>query len=344
MTISVTIVVLLAVTSVTDAAFIFGGSSAAGKLITALNVPCGNKEPYATTDSGQGITNFCSGVYGAGFSDQPMTVAQDAVCAIPVSIKCTLPLTLGKFSFFVKALTGNDGVISLDSAQTWSIYITKAPVWATYGVKATVVKGPITRFCRSDFSGSTYVIERYWFNGNAKASFNKVVPAGPSLTPLYPKPISWCKPVTSTSTMCTGVASVSGAIGYAQVGACGTGVADAKLSEVKLKNAAGQYILSSTQDPIQAIPRVLPAFCGTTWSKVGEEMVLAVGISTAPIVTFEYAFLKSKALTPTGKLAKKYLICFAPLLLGAIPGKFLFNNVPSTIINGWKAVLLTIPG
>lgn len=282
---------------------------------------------YQAVGSGKGISNFNDGTYAVALSDSPMkadTTEENAPGSVSLSLKkLTLPIILARYSFFINGV--DDGKARMDAKKSYAMYKTK-PTWKSLGVS---LPGKVVPVGRSDSSGTTFVIKRYW--KVAGTTFLKDF--GNSEFNSKPLPMAGLVLGAGSDGVCKAAAAAKGRVCYAQVGVCNQKVPDAKLGEVALKNKADQYVLASTSDASLAIPRLLPPR-SASYNAVGEQTIFQKGSKTPPIVSFVYAFIRYKGLAsagPLGATGKAILTCINSKV-NSVATNYQFDTIPASII------------
>lgn len=316
---------------------VMGGASSIEELAKILTQQCPDSGAYLAVGSGTGIAEFNRGAYVVGFSDQPMTIREEtqANTVSKVYGKCTVPVVLSVFSFFVKTSTGADAGIQLDATQTFNIFKSGGS-WATYKAPAALVSGPITRVARQDSSGTTFTIKLFWKQAKVKGFTLPIDSGRLTFSGLVLKDFS--------SGVCSATNGISGAITYAQVGSCDQ---FGKLTEVAVKNKGGKFILASTSNSVGSLPRAIPKNCGVSWSNFGAQMMFRTGAATPPIVALAYGFIRAKSLGQAGALGgrgKSALTCWLNKVnsVSGLRSVLKFYPLPSTLLTKAKAAVASV--
>lgn len=282
---------------------------------------------YQAVGSGTGISNFNAGTYVVALSDSPMKLEEETIAGtVPLLYKkLTLPIILARYSFFINGL--QDGVAKLDAKQTYAMYKSSGKIsWKSLKVP---LAGNVKAVARSDSSGTTFVIKRFWKKGGTTfikdfgdANFNS-----------KKMPMAGLTFAQGTDGVCRAAGKTKGAVCYAQVGVCNLLVPDAKLGEAAIKNLASSFVLASTADAAQAIPRILPPRVNS-YNAVGDQTILQKGSKTPPIVSFVYAFIrytKLSAAGPLGATGKAIMSCINSKV-NTVATKYQFDTIPASII------------
>ncbi|CAI7838761.1 unnamed protein product [Closterium sp. NIES-53] len=271
-----------------------GGASTFGPAGTKLVAAWNKAKPgvsqdvvnYDAVGSGTGISGFNSGTYVIAVSDDPMTTSQESGNASP---KITVPLCVSTFSFFVNGKPN----IWMTATQTYQIYSGAITAWSGVPGAAGKVAGAITRVARNDKSGSTAIVKTMW---------SKAVSGYGDGTDGTPMTYTGLKKADGTQGVCDAIAGIKGAIGYAFTGGC---TITGKRQFAAVKNAAGVAVVPSKWKPGNAIPTTPPAAPDASWANV--DFVFKAGLSTPPMVSMEFAFIRKTVSGAQGRIAKAFM-------------------------------------
>ncbi|CAI7888996.1 unnamed protein product [Closterium sp. NIES-54] len=215
-----------------------------------------------------------------------MTTSQESGNASP---KITVPLCVSTFSFFVNGKPN----IWMTATQTYQIYSGAITAWSGVPGAAGKVAGAITRVARNDKSGSTAIVKTMW---------SKAVSGYGDGTDGTPMTYTGLKKADGTQGVCDAIAGIKGAIGYAFTGGC---TITGKRQFAAVKNAAGVAVVPSKWKPGNAIPTTPPAAPDASWANV--DFVFKAGLSTPPMVSMEFAFIRKTVSGAQGRIAKAFM-------------------------------------
>lgn len=188
---------------------------------------------YKGTGSGDGIKQITARQVGFGGTDAPLSPAEltkQRLVQIPMLVGGVVP---------VVNLPGLGASLQLDGALLADIFAGRVKSWndgriAALNPGAALPAWPIKRVVRAEKSGTTEGFTRYL--AGASASFKAEV--GASQAPAWPgEPIK----AEGNDGMVQSVRATSGAIAYVSFDR----VLRDKLTPVKLRNAAGRFVLPS---------------------------------------------------------------------------------------------------
>lgn len=254
---------------------VWGGASSVVAYANALTAEKPSIGSYASVGSTGGVANFFSGNFAAATSDDPMSVANDSLATTKFGGKITFPIALTTYSFVTRKAKG----LQITGAQMAGIYSGKIKKWSQ--IKKGL-RGPIVPVCRDSGSGTTEIITK-WLN-----QYDNSIPVTQDVLTLVLKSKN-SRLITATGS--AGMAASTknkNAIAYTQTGVGLT--ASYGNFEVALQNTAGAFVLASNADPLQSIPRSLPAPT-SSWAAVS--LVNANGQGTYPLASFEFTFVRS---------------------------------------------------
>lgn len=286
---------------------------------------------YYSVGSGAGVsgfTNKTNPVFCIGFSDDPMTDAQETTfngqypqLSAGVSFKLTIPAVLAGYGFFVNAgskVTKKTQTIKMTGVDMYNIYYGAGKntryTWSSTAFLAaketTVVANKtdtsfmgttIIPYSRSDSSGTTAVFKTFFYFANCPTSTSctstqiAALPAELRTLSSAAFPSTWVTGATAnkvygTTALCTQANSVLGSVAYSQRAVCNPRTL---LVEIKIKNAFGTYIASTDSGATlsSAVPRTTPDF-DKPWSSVN--LVYTIGAQTPPIASYVYFFIRKK--------------------------------------------------
>jgi phosphate transport system substrate-binding protein len=303
-----------------EAAALAGGATSINSFISDALIPNFNKlgkgtfPAYASVGSTAGINGFNTGLYALGLSDNPMNTTQDG--QTPKGGKLTIPVTLETDSFITKKAKG----LKISGSSLASVYLGKITNWSSFKeASATIV--PV---CRSDGSGTTDLITTYFKDMNS-AWPAAYVGQGTLLGGPFNKALIGAD---GSSAVVSAVSGNVNAIGYVQ-----SGLATNVAYEIGITNPAGQYVFATNANPVQSIPRTLPAYTAS-WASVTLED--QPGAATYPIASFIYSFIRqtysgSPFSTTNAALTKNFLLYTQTSAAQSSGSAYFFFAIPSSL-------------
>jgi ABC-type phosphate transport system substrate-binding protein len=299
----------------------FGGATSVtnyiGYLIGKYNTAHGKSIPtYAAVGSSAGIAGFDSAEYAVGFSDDPMTAAQDA--AAPR--KLTLPLTLGTYSFVTRYHRG----LRASGPLLAKIYLGQITKWDRIKKGG---KGFVIPVCRSDGSGTTGLITTYFSQvySGWPSSFIGNNPLNVAGNPFNKRLVGQ----SGSGGVAAYIVSNHRSLGYVQ---SGIGITQYKAYGMAISNPAGKFVFAVDADPTQSIPRTLPPYTAS-WAAVS--LINKVGAGTYPIASFVYMFArrnyKPTSFNSVASVVRSFLVYTQTNAAANAGGQFFFYTIPSSI-------------
>jgi phosphate transport system substrate-binding protein len=232
---------------------------------------------YQSIGSGGGIQQLTKKTVDFGASDVPLKQSEAAAMGGPDAV-VQIPATLGTESLAYNLQGIGDGQLKLTPDLIAGIFLGTIKTWNDPAITAvnsglSLPNQPITVVHRSDGSGTTYIFTDYL--ANVSPDWKSRVGTG--------KSVAW--PVgqgaKGNEAVATTIKQTPGAIGYVELAY----VLQTNMTQAKLKNAAGNFVLPS--------PAGATAAAGTktdvTWQDFS--IVNAPGANSAPISGYSWAML-----------------------------------------------------
>jgi ABC-type phosphate transport system substrate-binding protein len=244
---------------------------------------------YLGQGSGTGVAGVNKCYFVLGFSDDPMTAADDSVWG---SSKVTIPTILVTYNFFSSGNKGGKKVYITPKASA-ALFAKSAPSWSVVTANkgklnnAFSASASVIRVGRLGKSGTNQVFRSFW---NKAAGTNLPI-NGNQFGTNSGENLGLDKNYATATDVCKNVKATAGSITYSIVGICKKQGA----IENFIQNKAKVYVNSNTWSSIGAIPRQPPA-CTASYATFN--LFFNAGARTAPIASFIYAFARTTSNTP----------------------------------------------